>query len=211
MLTNCKKPVGLHNRSIEFAREVNWPCKETSFHQVTAELELLAGADRSTAIDSAIASLRTGLETAPEPQATYRAFLWNLPTTRRGLEMMLADLYLEDGNAKAAEAVLKDAVAIRQDAMGPEHIQTSMAQLRLGEFLVDHATSEGSSASEAEQPLLATFEKLQSEPDVVHRLRWRVTNCLADMYQSIGQPQDAAKWREIAESYDLPEVTETEQ
>ena len=198
-------------QSIAFAREKNWRCLETAFHCLTAELQLrLAGPDRGVAIKSAIECLRTGLATAPEPQATHRSWQWNVPTTRRDLEMFLVDLFLEDGNATAAKAVHDDAVIIRRDALGSEHIQTAMAQLRQAEFLVAHAKPSGGSASEAEQPLLAAFENLRSQPDIVHRLRWRVAYCLAEMYQSMDQPQDAAQWRDIAESYGQPEAIESE-
>ena len=169
-----------------------WPHEwmEPAFHLVNAKLRRRLGDSRETTIEV----LENGIARAQEPRATFRSSRWQVPTTRTELERMLVGLFKENGNTVSAKQVLADGVRIRGDALGEDHIQVAMAQLRLGEFL-----TEQSEFAAAEPPLLAAYEKLNQHPNVVDHLRHRATIKLVELYTATDRPETASKWQTEAE------------
>ena len=166
------------------------PWLEPAFYLIKAKLRLqLDHGDRSRAIEL----LENGLTKAQEPHATFRSSQWDVPTTRNDLECLLARLYLEEGNSERAKKVLEQAVQIRDDALGAQHIQTAMAQLRLGEFLVTNSAK--FDVATAEEPLVSAYNKLVSHSEGVDALRRRAANTLFELYQVMDRPDDAAAWQ----------------
>ena len=163
-----------------------------AFHHVIAGVQIRLG-DRQGAVNS----LKEGLEKAEEPQATWRAYE-EPPTTRRDLEVMLAELYLMNPDeARNAIDVYREGVNQRMKLKDDDHIQVALAQLRLGEVFVRLGDSRA-----AEQPLKDAYKKLEPHSDVVNHLRSRAAAGLVKVYQALGMPDSEAEWRSKAETLD---------
>ena len=139
---------------------------------------------------AAIDSLVSGLGKAEEPQATFRSSWHDVPTTRADLELMLANVYVQQDRTDDARNVLDEAVRIRAEHLEADHIQTALARLRLGEFLIAQ-----SDYTAAEQPLLIAHKKLLPYSEVVDPLRRRAATKLLELYQTTNQADEAAEWQ----------------
>ena len=198
-VSKLENALEIADRGHQFVAEWRRKWMEPAFYYNKARLQLqLDESNPQTAIEL----LKSGLMKAREPQATYRSWRWHVPTMRTELETMLARLYLQEDRAEQAMRVLRDAISIRSDALGDDHIQTAMAQLRLGEFLVTH--SERFEIVTAEQPLRKAYEKLTRHPPAVNALRRRAARSLAEVYRATERPRNADQWQAIAESHGRP-------
>ena len=140
--TQLETALGVAQEGLNFVARWPWPWLEPAFHQIIAKVHLRRG-QRQAAIDS----LTMGLKKAAEPTATLRSSPYDVPTSRQEVEVMLASIYAEENRADKAKQVLEEAVRIRAEQLGADHIQVVLAELRLGEFLFTQ-----SEYAAAEQP-----------------------------------------------------------
>ncbi len=171
----------------------SWTWKQPAFHLLDAEVHR-----RRDQPEAAIDALQRGLEKAEEPHATFRASRYDVPTMRSELELMLANLLVQEDRQDEAREVLNEAVQKRAAHLETEHIQVALAQLRLGEFLITQ-----SDLTAAEQPLKQAHEKLLRHSDVVSPLRWRAATKLVELYQMMDQPKEAATWQAKVDTLNL--------
>lgn len=165
------------------------PSSEANFHLLKAMIHRRRGDDQ---VERAINELIEGLTTAVEPRATLRTSRRALPTSRWELERKLAE-YLDDaGRPDETRQQMEQAVEIRTDAtgLGPGHIQTVLAEIRLGEFLLRQEEYAG-----AVKPLESAFDKLRSYSSVVVGVRRRVARTLVAAYEQLDENGEAVRWK----------------
>jgi tetratricopeptide (TPR) repeat protein len=189
--TQLETALGVAQEGLNFVARWPWPWLEPAFHQIIAKVHLRRG-QRQAAIDS----LTMGLKKAAEPTATLRSSPYDVPTSRQEVEVMLASIYAEENRADKAKQVLEEAVRIREEQLGADHIQVVLAELRLGEFLFTQ-----SEYAAAEQPCLNAYLKLQPYAAAANPIRRRAANQLAKLYTKTGQPGDATQWQSKADAF----------
>jgi len=111
-------------------------CYEPAFHVLKAMIQHSRNPDQ---LDSPIAELQVGLGKAREPRSTHlNSGAHQVPTDRWHVEAKLVEYLLEDGRTDEARHVMTEAVKVRRTApsLGPGHIQTVLAEIRFGEFLL---------------------------------------------------------------------------
>ena len=126
---------------------------------------------------AAINELQIGLQKAFEPNATVLNIRGHqVPTDRRQVEEQLVDFLVQAGRTDEARNVLKNGVTIRSkvNSLGPDHIQTILAEIRLAEFLHRHEMHD----EVAVERLKAIMDKLQEYSSVVDAVRQRVAALL---------------------------------
>ena len=109
---------------------------EPAFHVLKAMIQHNRNPEQ---LDSAIAELQEGLNKATEPRATHlNSGAHQIPTDRWHVESKLVEFLLEDGRADEARVVMTEAVNVRRtdQSLKPGHIQTVLAEIRLGKFLL---------------------------------------------------------------------------
>jgi tetratricopeptide (TPR) repeat protein len=179
------------NHGLDFINAWPWPWLESAFQLELAKIHQRRGNE-----EAAIRSFRRGLDKATEPLATYVAMRSDLPTTREELEIALANLLVDsapDGREQARR-VFEEGVVIREHGLGIDHIQTALAQLRLGEFLVAYAGE--NERRRAGELIRDAYRKLDTHSSTaVTAICRRAALQLADLYDALGQPDEAANWR----------------
>ena len=126
---------------------------------------------------SAINELQIGLQKALEPNATVLNFRGSqVPTDRWQVEEPLVDFLVQAGRTDEAHKILKTGVTIRSNlnSLGPDHIQTILAEIRLNEFLHRQEMHD----EVAVERLKTIMEKLQEYSSVVDAVRQRVAALL---------------------------------
>ena len=168
--------------------------QEAAFHLVKAMIERHRGAEQAQR-DVAIKELRLGLAKAREPDATIRStfYEYQVPTDRWRLEAKLVEFLLEAEEPSEAHQVMQQAVTARRSAvpLGPDHIQTILAEIRFGEFRRDQGQQDESMAHQLED----TFVKLQAFSPVVDGMRRRLARLLVDVYEHLDNSTEAGRWR----------------
>jgi serine/threonine protein kinase len=153
-------------------------------------------------LDSVIAKLTDDLRKVTEPRATYANERNNMvPTDRWQIEAKLVELLLEADRKRDALKVMQDALQVRRDCVdfGDAHIQTLLAQIRLGEFVI-HKEAYGlvpetyDEAAELEN----AYEQLPGSSHV-RGVRRQVAGLLIDAYQRRSDTAKTEHWRETLE------------
>ena len=164
---------------------------EPAFYALKAGIERRLSPEK---VDAAIGIFQEGLAKAKEPTATIRnVFGYQMPTDRWQVEAKLVELLVKAEQTDEAHQVMKDAVVVRSDApmLGPEHIQTILAEIRLGEFRQQQGLHNSDTAEELE----AAYEKLRPFSSVVDGVRRRLAQLVVEVYESLGTDDEAAKWQ----------------
>lgn len=145
-------------------------------------------------LKSIIEKLKNDLEKVTEPRATYGDVHGNqVPTDRWQVEAKLVELLLEDGQKDEAREVMEQALKVRRDAFDDTHIQTLLAQIRLGEFLLEQAEYEKAIAE-----LEDAYEPLPGSPHL-RGVRGKVAKRLVAAYEGLSKPAQAEQWRKTLE------------
>lgn len=168
-----------------YHRETDEPC----FNLLRANIHRRRGH-----LERAIEELRVGLAKAKEPQPTIRAEYTCIPTSRCELETTLADFLVEAGRADEAKAFLDEVITIRvnTEELGPHHIQTTLARLRYGEFLLERKEY-----PMAKQQLVAALESLP-DSQLVRGVRGRTLGNIAVCCDALNDAEEADIWRSEA-------------
>ena len=188
----------LANEGLENVRAWRQPNQEAAFYLVKAMIQRVRHPEK---LDRAIELLREGLKKVPEPSATRRnerTFI--VPTDRWQLEAKLVELYTEVGKLEEAHDLLKQAVTVRQDKLRPNHIQTILAEIRLGEFRKQQGLHDADTVNE----LTLVYEKLRPFSLVVDGVRRRLAQVIIDACENVGVANEAKKWH-----LELKRVSET--
>ncbi len=169
-----------------------WPPCEWAFLHELGRIQQRRGSPAA-----AETLLRAGLEKALEPLATSIAMRDYLTITRGELEVTLAGVLRESGSANGleeAKQVYDEGVVIRTQALGSDHVQVALAQLRLGEFLaVNYRDDERLRGADQ---LREAYQKLSLHTSTaVDASRRRAAQQLAELYDALNQPNEAAQWR----------------
>jgi tetratricopeptide (TPR) repeat protein len=141
--------------------------------------------------DVATDSLEEGLARCQEPYPSLHTKSKESPTSRRELEVTLADYYVEAGRFDEAVAVFVDGIAVRIEQFGSaDHLQVALAELRFGMFLLRHDRFD-----RAEDSLLTAHEKLSRNPSATSATVERAASQLTDLYAALQEPTEAVKWQ----------------
>jgi hypothetical protein len=188
-------------QGLEYVSAWPWPTCEAAFRHELARIQ-----QRRSSPAAAFVSLRAGLATASEPLATSMAMRDYLTTPRGELEVALARVLRESGSTNEldqAKDVFEEGVVIREQALGSDHIQVALAQLRLGEFL--SVDSREDKRLQGARPLREAYQKLAVYTSTaVNAARRRAAQQLAELYDSLDQPDKAASWRLRLDQLDEP-------
>ena len=114
--------------------------------------------------------------------------------------MAIGAIRLDQGRPAEAEPMLREALALRIEKLGPDDRRTARAQRLLGLCLMDLGKN-----NEAEQQLLAGYRTLASAKNWYHRtLREHTLQDLVALYRSSGRPADAARYTALLTGEVLP-------
>jgi hypothetical protein len=164
--------------------------QEAAFHLVKALIQRgEVSQDQNT---SAIEELQVGLQKAVEPQATFLNVRgYQVPTDRRELESKLAELLRDADRPDEARQVLEDAITIRTHELGADHIQTVLAEIRLGEFLQQNLPPDQETADKLE----IAFNRLRRYSPKLDGVRRRLLQLLIDVNKSLGSSVEVNRWQ----------------
>ena len=188
LLNAAERIANAGHQHVKAWRQTN---QEAAFHLVKALIERRRVAGQ---LDLAIKELRKGLDKAEEPGATLRNIRTIMvPTDRWQLEAKLVALLERADQLEDAHQVLMQGVDVRQNALmrGSDHIQTILAEIRLGEFRLRQQLHDENTARQLE----AAYEKLRPFSSVVDCIRRRVAELLVDANLFVDRTEAAEKWR----------------
>ena len=146
--------------------------------------------------DSVISLLKVALQGTKEPLATHRnTGKYQVPTDRWQVEEKLVEVLLEAERATDARLEMEQAVEIRSNHLGLHHIQTLMARIRLGEYLVGQGLY-----VEAAPKLESVYNTAPfSKSSHLGALRWKVATLLVTAYEHLNDSAAAERWQKILE------------
>ncbi len=104
----------------------------------------------------------------------------------------LGEVLLSMKRPGEAEAIIREAVAIRQESLPADHPLTAEAGSLLGASLVAQ-----SRFAEAEPVLIASYETLSERYGNSHRATTATAQRLVDLYESWGRPDEARRYHAI--------------
>lgn len=114
-----------------------------------------------------------------------------MPTSRRELEVKLADHYERAVRFEDAEQVFVGGIVDRTEQFSSgDHVQVALAQLRFGTFLIQHDRF-----GRAEELLLDAHERLSNNPNSASATVERVAVQLVRLYTAWQKPTEAANWQ----------------
>ena len=177
------------DEGLKSVRTWKQPRYEPAFHVLKAMIQHGRNPDQ---LDSAIAELQEGLKKATEPRATHlNSGAPQVPTDRWHVEKKLVEFLVEADRVIEARREMEKALSIRRSAFYPGHIQTILAEIRLGEFL----QRQGLHSRTTSERLEEVFEKLQPFSPVLDAARRRLAQLLCDVYESLDNEDKAAEWQ----------------
>jgi serine/threonine-protein kinase len=103
---------------------------------------------------------------------------------------LLASLLIDTGRYEEALGLSKDAKAVWIEALAPGHWRTASAEAVEGAALAGLGRYE-----EAEKLLLASYGVLHEDKGAAHVYVVNSSRWLAKLYQAMGQPAKAARYR----------------
>jgi tetratricopeptide (TPR) repeat protein len=106
-----------------------------------------------------------------------------------------ADALRRLGRMEEAEALFEEALALAAQHLPPGHWLAGLYRARYGELLLATARPDA-----AEAALLEGEEILRSALGPEHERTRRAARALAETYAALGEPEEAARWRERAGS-----------
>ena len=183
--TQLDEALATANEGLGLARAWPWEWMEPHFQLAIAMVQ-----HRSGNVPAAIRSLESGLAKAIEPRATlFATGNWDwptpgVPTTRRELELTLADYYVQMQQTNDAIGLLRAGIEIRERALPAGHFQVALARLRLGEFLLEHADDKAQ-YEEARSELRTACEGFQ-ESTYLDAARRRAVTGLIELSEMLG-------------------------
>jgi tetratricopeptide (TPR) repeat protein len=152
---------------------------------------------RQQGIGSAVKTLRAALN--QHAFIPLRPRHKHVPMSRHELEVQLAEWLVEQGNESEAERALSDAVELRREHFGEDHPKVALAELRLGDFLIERGEFD-----RAEELLRAAYEKLTTNSQAADASRERAATLMAAFLGEEGRHDEMAAWQAKAESHGLP-------
>ena len=180
------------NDGLKNTRAWRQPNQEAAFYLVKAMIQQRRNPEKR---QEAIDLLNEGLKKVPEPTATIRnARVYQTPTARWQLESKLVEFLVDAERVEDAHDLMIRAAAYRRlnlDRLHPDHIQKILAEVRLGEFRIQHKLHDGDTMDE----LADAVEKLGQFSPVGDEFCRKWAQWLIETYQDFGNAEKAAKWR----------------
>ncbi|MCO6046646.1 serine/threonine-protein kinase [Aeoliella sp. ICT_H6.2] len=163
--------------------------QEPAFHLVKAMIQHRRGEAKE-----AIQQLQLALDKAEEPNATIlNGRKYTVPSDRWQIESLLVDYLEEAERPSEAREVLELGVKVRKNAqwLGPSHIQTILAEVRLGELLIDQKDY-----VDAATRLENAYKTLQLQHCVyLHGVRQRIVQGLIQTYRQLNSNEQVELWK----------------
>ena len=190
---------------VKGSRDYYHEARKTAYYVLHAIIERRRNPDPED-LKLVIEKLKSDLEKVTEPRATYATVTtpghYQVPTDRWQVEAKLVELLLEDDQNVEAFEVMEQALEVRQRAFGNTHIQTLLAKIRLGEFLLDLNDLE--TCDDAAAYLENAYEALPDSPHL-RGVRRNIAKRLVAAYERLDDSDDADCWRQT-----LDDLTEDE-